>query len=230
MRRLKRIFLTSRRDPVPSSGEVRDAVDEKLADFLAGLGLEVIILPNHPANFKRALASLKPDGIVLSGGNDVDPKRYRSKGPARNVSRDRDAVELEAVRWCKARRLPLVGICRGLQLVNVAFGGTLSHDLGGKGPSHVAVSHDVRFTEDFPLPRWRGKRARVNSFHNHGVAPWDLARGLKAMALSPDGLIEALRHPTLPIFAVQWHPERKGSPTALDKALFKAALLGKRTK
>lgn len=226
--KMKRILLTARVDTVAATGEKRDAVDVKLAEFLASLGLQVLIVPNHLPNFRRLLADLRPDGIVLSGGNDIDPKRYRRPGPAREVSAARDAVELAAVAYSRAEGVPLVGVCRGLQLVNVAFGGTLSHDLQKSGHNHVAVRHPVKLLDAFPIPAYRNRRVTVNSYHNHGVTPADLAPGLLPMAVSREGLVEALRHPHLPIFAVQWHPERKGSPAALDRALFKKALGGRR--
>jgi putative glutamine amidotransferase len=224
-----RLLVTCRRDPVPATGEVRDAVDEKLVALLAGLGHEVHIAPNHPSNFRRMIATVRPEGLVLSGGNDVDPRLYSGRGPARNVSRDRDELELSALGHCRRLGLPVLGICRGLQVINVAFGGALSHDLGLRDgrPAHVATRHPVRLLEDFPVPAWRGRRATVNSFHNHGVAESDLARSLAPMAISPDGLIEGLRHRRLPIFAVQWHPERKGAPSALDRDLLRKIFGGK---
>ena len=80
---------------------------------------------------------------------------------------------------------PLVGICRGLQLVNVAFGGKLTNHLAKHGPNHAGTRHDVQLLDTFPLSAWRGKRLKVNSYHNHGVMPKGLARGLVAMAVSP---------------------------------------------
>jgi gamma-glutamyl-gamma-aminobutyrate hydrolase PuuD len=209
---MKKVMLTARMDTVERTGEVRDAVDTMLSEFLASLGLEVIIVPNHLRNFRRLLASFKPDAIVLSGGNDV------GSAPSR------DAVERAAVRWSRLHRKPLLGVCRGLQLINVAFGGKLAKNLARKGPDHAGTRHAVRILETFPLAAWRGRTIEVNSYHNHGVKPDGLAPRLIAMALSPDGLVEALRHTDLPIYAVQWHPEREGAPRGLDKALFKAAL------
>lgn len=224
-----RLLLTCRRDPTPS-GEVRDAVDIDLVSLLTKLGHEVHLVANDPDNLPAILRAVKPQGVVLSGGNDVDPKRYRRKGPARNVSKERDAVEFALVEHCRNRKLPLVALCRGLQVVNVAFGGTLSHDLGtGDGRTgHVRTSHAVRLLEAFPKSSMRGRRVRVNSFHNHGVVDGDLAPGLVPMAISADGVVEALRHPSLPILAVQWHPERAGTSKSADAAIFSAAFGAKR--
>lgn len=225
---MKRIFLTLRSDPARNGAETRDAIDKALTDFLLGLGYTVILVPNDPANAKRLLSALPPDGVVLSGGNDVDPALYSKGGRHKGVNVDprRDRTELELVAYCRRRKLPLIGVCRGQQLLNVALGGTLSHTLGeGDGrSSHEAVSHPVRLSDRFPLAAWRGRRVKVNSFHNHGVARENLFPGAISLAESPDGVIEALRHPRLPLFAVQWHPERKGSPAALDKALFRHVL------
>jgi putative glutamine amidotransferase len=228
------ILLTTRVDAAPRGGEIRDGIDQALVRFLADLGFTVVIVPNDPVNLRRMLRVLPFDGAVLSGGNDIEPARYLRrprKAPPQaagsGYSPSRDETELALVAYCRQRRIPLVGVCRGLQLLNVALGGTLTRDIAEEAGNHVAIQHSIRLTESIPLPKYRGKSLKVNSYHRQGVLPSDLAPGAVALALSGDGVIEALRHPTLPLFGIQWHPERKGSPSAFDRLLFRHVLKGK---
>ena len=159
------------------------------------------------------------DGLVLTGGIDVCPERY-GETPHRTVKRtdaDRDAFEIELIEGALARDLPILAICRGHQLLNVAFGGKLLQHI--EDGSHRADFHDPAVPS-----RWHrvllepGSRLRdlfgaadieVNSRHHQAVLPETLAPGLIATALSPDGLIEGVesaRHRW--VIGVQWHPER----------------------
>lgn len=167
------------------------------------------------------------DGLLLSGGVDVDPERYgeaRLNGTVETHS-GRDAMELELLERALASGAAVFGICRGLQLLNVAFGGTLWQDLPAQRPGGVPHSfprseghlparaaHVVRLEEGLPpgLPLAAALAASdgeyVNSRHHQAVK--DLAPGLVALASSPDGLVEALARPGPPfVAAVQWHPE-----------------------
>ena len=157
------------------------------------------------------------DALLLPGGGDVHPRFYgRRSARAVDVDEARDEFELALFRRFAAAHKPVFGVCRGLQLVNVALGGTLRRHIDGH--SRIAgedTTHDVRV--DDPLLRaLYGERFRVNSAHHQAAE--QLGAGLRATAWAADGTIEALRHDTLPIFAVQWHPERLGDAglTLLD--------------
>jgi putative glutamine amidotransferase len=160
------------------------------------------------------------DGLIITGGADVDPLRYGAD-PAdptlRRVSRIRDDNELRALACARSLGLPVFAICRGAQLVNVAFGGTLYVDLRRDLP--VAIehmepedalaqpSHTVDVRSDTRLSRWLGTSGSipVNSSHHQGIR--DVGAGLTASAFATDGLIEAIELPDEPVVAVQWHPE-----------------------
>ena len=155
------------------------------------------------------------DGIVLSGGADVDPDRYGEDRSAQCgvVETERDAWELALVQAAMAAGLPLLGICRGIQVLNVAFGGTLIQDLedrGGGGHQRDDVArgvtvHSVELEPGSLAASLYGTLRQVNSLHHQAVDR--LGAGLVASGHAPDGTVEALEMPGAPVLGVQWHPE-----------------------
>ena len=142
------------------------------------------------------------DGLFLTGGGDSDPLLYgQSRGAKLSpVSKMRDENELSLVLSFFARKKPVFGVCRGMQCVNVALGGTLHQDIA----SHAGTRHIVRFCENSPFAPLR--EAVVNSFHHQSAAR--LAPPLFPAAVARDGTIEAVSSNVSPVLAVQWHPER----------------------
>lgn len=163
------------------------------------------------------------DGVFLPGGADIDPANYGEERHPRCDTSDppRDAVELMLVRWAMADRKPVLGVCRGLQIVNLATGGTLYQDIAEQMPG--AIKHDYfpfggRYARDYLAhdvtvePRSRladiyGAGAlKVNSMHHQGVRR--LGERLAPTAVAPDGLVEGLESVDGSyLVAVQWHPE-----------------------
>lgn len=176
------------------------------------------------------------DGLVLTGGGDIAPGRYgASPGPhLAGLDPERDSLEITLAQWAIEARMPLLGICRGQQVVNVALGGSLFQDISSELPQ--ALRHDAHGDGD--PPRWHevhlqpGTRLHrligrasvtVNSFHHQAVSA--LGRGLIASAAAVDGIIEGIELPDPPFaLAVQWHPERMARhPSSL--ALFRGLTL-----
>jgi putative glutamine amidotransferase len=179
-------------------------------------GVPVVLPPVRPEDAGRVLDRL--DGLLLSGGVDVDPSLYgRAPHPKLGrVNRRRDDFELALVREALERDLPTLGICRGQQVLNVARGGTLVQDIPSQWTG--AMDHDARGrrwrrTHDvdvLPGTRLRALLRRdsvaVNSFHHQAVS--DLGDGLVVSARSRDGVVEGLEMPGRRfVVAVQWHPE-----------------------
>lgn len=164
----------------------------------------------------RAVFSSVPDealacgGLLLTGGGDLEPWRYGQANTAsRGLEPERDAAELALLERFTAAGKPVLGICRGLQTINVFFGGTLIQDL----PGHSAVEgrdrlHTVR-TVPGALFELFGGETVVNSAHHQAAG--ELGRGLRAVQWAPDGVVEAVEHRGLPVLGVQWHPERMDS-------------------
>jgi putative glutamine amidotransferase len=178
----------------------------------------ILITPAHsPASIAALLDACS--GLVLSGGEDVDPSHYGEQpSPALGtVEPLRDAMEFCAVAVAGELRLPILGICRGLQVLNVHFGGTLYQDIATERPSDLRHqqqepwgqrSHSATVRPDSMLHSLVGReQLHINSFHHQAVK--HLGRGLRVTARADDGLVEAIEHEAHPwLLGVQWHPER----------------------
>ena len=178
------------------------------------------------------------NGILLAGGNDVDPNRYGDEplDELGEVNPLRDDFEIRLVKMAAERSMPVLGICRGIQSLNVAMGGTLWQDIpsqyrrtdGRKGLAHSQTradhftSHCVTIEKETLLYRVIGEATiRVNTFHHQAVRM--PAPCLRVGACASDGLIESVEHPSLPFFlGVQWHPERYFDRDKTAMALFQA--------
>jgi len=163
-------------------------------------GTPTIICPHPQEDFERLFNFI--DVFVLPGGEDVNPLNYEE---VPDYSTGRPSTQLEyfdnaVLREVMKTRKPIIGICRGLQALNVYFDGTLSQHLWfhkRNNYSREDLVHEI-------IPQ-DGKKFKVNSMHHQGIKK--LGVGLIELARSNDGIIEAITHEALPIFAVQWHPE-----------------------
>ncbi|HIQ83096.1 MAG TPA: type 1 glutamine amidotransferase [Candidatus Pullichristensenella stercorigallinarum] len=167
------------------------------------------------------------DAMIFSGGCDVDPVHYgqaREPGCGR-IDPRRDQIELALADLVLGRNIPVLGICRGLQMLNVVLGGTLKQDIPNHRVSETSddpIWHDVRIDPSSRLAQIAGTdRARVNSYHHQAIDR--LADGLVATAWAEDGTIEAMEMPGERFFVgLQWHPEKSLREDELSKAVFKA--------
>jgi putative glutamine amidotransferase len=191
-----------------------------------------VVLPNVSAEEAPEYVA-RVDGLLLSGGVDVDPHAYGAEPHPKlgEVDPVRDRFEIALVKAARTAGLPILGVCRGMQLANVAFGGTLFQDIPAQVPGAILhdqstvdlhqPSHGVTLEEGTQLWKLVGAgRARVNSFHHQAVDR--LAEGFRATARSSDGVLEAMEHESGPFFqCVQWHPERLADDP-VTRALFQA--------
>jgi putative glutamine amidotransferase len=199
---------TLRRHGEPPQAEMALGLTYMRAIERAG-GVPVVLPPLEAGAMATLLDRL--DGVCLSGGPDLDPAAYGARahellGPT-EPSLDRFELELAAA--ADARGLPLLGVCRGAQALNVARGGTLHQHLDGHRQSELATqpTHAVRLTQRSRAARTlRMCAAEVNSFHHQAVD--QLGGNLRASAWAPDGTIEAIEDPRHPfLLGVQWHAE-----------------------
>jgi putative glutamine amidotransferase len=164
------------------------------------------------------------DGLVLSGGGDVDPRLYGEvPGPQSGIHDPlRDAFEIGIVNAARELGMPVLGVCRGAQLINVAYGGTLVNDLAvGVGESHASYAypreyrgHSVTFVEGSLADELYGPTTIVNSFHHQAV---DLTGvGVVVTGRAKDEVVESIEVPGSPVLGVQWHPECFGGDPAFD--------------
>lgn len=202
-------------------------------DGVAAAGGLPLMLPLTADEDDLDRACVLCDGFLFTGGQDVSPRVY-GQTPLPQCGETcprRDAMESGLLRRAMALDKPVLGICRGIQFINAALGGTLWQDLPTQRPSDIrhqqsppydAPAHAVSLIPDAPLARLLGTdELAVNSYHHQAVR--DLAPALRPMAFSPDGLVEAAYHPGQRfLWAVQWHPEFAWKRSEDALAIFRA--------
>jgi putative glutamine amidotransferase len=210
------------RTVLPDSGplaEPAQAVGESYVRAIERAGGVPVFLPSNLGPEAAVEIAGRLQGILLTGGRDVDPVHFGEE-PKRGlgvIEPIRDVLEIALCRFAEEADLPLLGICRGIQVLNVAFGGGVIQDLEGSGGEYL--NHDLTTYQDGPghsveiLPETKlreilgADRLRVNSHHHQIVG--DVAASLTVNARAPDGAIEGLEHPGRQfMIGVQWHPER----------------------
>ncbi len=216
------IAVTARRKV--EGGRDRLVLNNAYVDAVRRAGLVPLVIPSSLDPTEAPTVLRHVSGLLLTGGEDVGPERYRASPHAKLGETDpaRDALELALVTAARERGLPLLGICRGIQILNVALGGTLFQDLPSERPGPIDHAdmeqrHDVRLAPDSKLSAALGATTTsVNSRHHQAIR--DLAPGLRAAAWAPDGLVEAVEGIDPPwTMAVQWHPEDDGDPTVFQR-------------
>ena len=232
------IGITTRLRDLPSSAGTSPTHTLNKAYTLAverAGGVPVLLTSQDPASAPAILDRL--DGVILSGGGDIDPVNYSGNAAEASlygIESERDAFEFAIIRGAQSRKLPLLAICRGMQVVNVALGGSLHEDIQShiegssdhflsgedvyRTPIHVTIDGDCRLGKLLNTTE-----VAVNSIHHQSVK--ELAPGLSAVGWGNDGVVEAVEHedPEWAFQGVQWHPEflsEKGDLAAL--AIFEA--------
>ncbi len=151
------------------------------------------------------------DGLLLCGGSDTDPKYYGQEiNGAVDIDYERDACEFELCKAYVKAGKPIFGICRGFQLINIVFGGNMHQHIENAdrhtSGTEVDLVHNALAKEGSLLYELYGKEFAVNSHHHQALDK--VADGFDITVMSDDGVIEAIEHKNLPVFGVQWHPER----------------------
>ena len=217
--------------PAASDEHRRHSIPEVYIDCVVQAGGLPLILPNIHASHVPAYLD-RIDGLVLSGGYDVDPETFgEHPHPELGiVDFTRDAFELALCHGVRARGIPTFPICRGLQILNVAYGGTLIQHIPAQVEEPIchaqrtirrsSLGHTIDIVEGSHLHELAGTlRTRVNSYHHQAAR--EVGEGLVVSARAPDGVIEGLEDPSHPwLVSVQWHPERR-LEDPLSQALFR---------
>lgn len=204
---MTRIGVTQRVEVVEEYGERRDCLDQAWVPLFESFGLTAVPLPNTVEDVKTYLTELNLSGLVLTGGNDLDVV-----SDPENPAPERDRFERSALKVARDRHWPVLGVCRGLQLVNVFYGGSIDSVEG-----HIGHPHEVDFADWLDLP----ETATVNSYHGYGIRGLDLAAELDPVGIAADDTIEAVRHSEWDLVAVMWHPERDDL-NAIDEEIITA--------
>jgi gamma-glutamyl-gamma-aminobutyrate hydrolase PuuD len=205
-----RIAVTQRVHDLADRGERRDAVDQAWTPWITAGGDVPVLVPNRLDDPVAYVQSLGVDALLLTGGNDL------SHLPgAQQPAPERDATERALLEHARATRLPVLAVCRGMQMLVDSWGGVTTRVEG-----HVATRHALRSIAD---TRWPIRSGPVNSFHDWGVEPAGVPDALAVVAVAPDETVEAVAHVDLPQVGVMWHPERAPADPC-DRALLDALL------
>lgn len=189
--------------------------EQYIKAIIAAKGNPILITPNLPQNLDVLIEQC--DGLLVTGGSDANPNLYKQNNHEKTsgIDDEIDALDFLLIQECFKYHKPIFGICRGLQMINIAFGGTLIQDIpsqysqmreGGHMQTKPGnqVEHLVYFTPDTYAHQVFGDAYGVNSFHHQAI--FHLGKQLRVSGVSEDGIIEAIEGDKL--FAVQWHPER----------------------
>ena len=178
----KFILISMRQDYFYNGKELRFCIDTKLIDWVSSLGFRPLLVSDlNTLNFFLKQKNLKIKGILLSGGNNINKNSLRYK------------IEKRLADVSKNKKIPLLGICHGLQFINFLEKGTLK-----KIKNHVGINHKIKSNSNYPL--------KVNSFHKYGIKK--LGRNFEIIAYSEDNQIEAIKHKKYNWLGWMWHPER----------------------
>jgi putative glutamine amidotransferase len=226
---MKNILITQRASKDKYGCNI-DFLEHSYINYLEKFNIKLIVIPNSTAHLEEYF-DLNIQGIILSGGNDVNPELYGEENKkSSDISNDRDRCEKKILDIAVEKKIPLLGICRGLQFSNVYFGGKINQDLHQKcGDKHLpAQDHRVVLKENTIIDCLKSQEILVNSYHNQAVFPEDLSSELKTFVFEKEsGLIEGIYHPQLPLAAIQWHPEREKEVKLIDKLLIESFLESK---
>lgn len=201
----KRIGITMRAVMAETCPEPRDALALDWAKYMNFVLPDTLWMPvpNLGEDIVEFAKAWQLDGLILSGGNDIGENSLR------------DRTEQLLLEYCIENAKPVLGVCRGLQLLQTSLGGKLELC---EQSEHVATQHSVTITEDPSGTSWTGDR-RVNSFHRYGVRVSDLQHSLQALATTRDGWVEAALLENRKVLGLMWHPEREAQYSLEDKAV-----------
>lgn len=220
------IIAISQRQDRNKYGSLIDNLDSAYTKYFGKFGVKLLPVPNSAEYVDYYLKKLPIKAIILSSGNDINPKMYGSNEKSESISVERDLTEKRILEVSIKKKLPVLGLCRGMQFINVFFGGKLiniKRDTQSR-IEHVASIHRVKITSQ-AAAKLIGNSFDANSYHNNGISKKTLSKDLRVFAGSDDGLIEGLYHPKLPIAAIMWHPERKSPDKKVNEKIVRAFLI-----
>ena len=218
---MRRIGITQRVVYVDRIKERRDVLDQRWYGFADALGVLLIPIPNDSKECIRYVEELEINGLIFSGGNNIGlhgKELIQGKSLQKDdVAYERDKTEINLSEWATKNYQPIVGVCRGMQVLNAYYGGTLSKV---DAKQHVATKHNIEFI-DREFRNHYLEDPVVNSYHNWGITCDGLAKSLNPLAMYGESEVEAFKHHNFPFFGIMWHPERYSELRNSDLSLFR---------
>ncbi len=204
------ILITQRHEP-NKHGDWIDSLENEYVEFFESFEMNLVPVSNTSKNIAEMLSTYKPRGIILSGGESI------------GLSKEREKRESQLIDFAVNENIPVLGICRGMQFINVYFGGKLIDidRIDKTGEYKDIRTHKIKIVNESLGDLLGGNREpSTNSYHEQGILKEGLGTDIGVFGVFEGlGLVEGLYHEKYPIAGVQWHPERKASSTALDKVL-----------
>ena len=189
-----KIGISSRIINAENYDEKRDAISHDWSQLLEKIESNIIFIPNKLIHVEDFLNDIGVNGLILSGGDNIGDDKQR------------DDTEIKILNFAIKNKIPLLGVCRGMQVINKFFSGSIEKN---NNSSHVGNSHIVNFTNNNIISSLKKNYLEVNSFHNNIITNSNLGKNIEAFAITDnDKTIEGFFHTSLPIVGVMWHPER----------------------
>jgi len=213
-------------------GDYRDSLENNYFNYYENLGLKLIPISNSSKKIIDYFKELPIEGLILTGGQDINPLSYNQESIyAKDFSDLRDKTEMSLLEISIERNLPVFCNCRGMQMMNVFFGGSLIQNINSQLSNeinHVAKSHKIEIIDGKTYDFLKKRYFIVNSYHNQGINKICLSKELIPFAISVDDkIIEGIYHPKYPIAGVQWHPEREMLDKSINLKLIKNFINGR---
>ena len=188
-----KIGISLRIMKAPNYDESRDAIGHDWAQFLEKIELVPIFIPNNLENTSKFLNDVEIEGLIISGGDNLGDYPQR------------DSTEKSLLEYGIKNKIPIFGVCRGMQIINDFFGGDV---IKTSTQNHVDTSHNINIVNPLNYKIFDLNSIEVNSFHNNIINSDILGENLDPFAIADDKTTEGFYHKTFPIIGVMWHPER----------------------
>ncbi|MDC1139762.1 gamma-glutamyl-gamma-aminobutyrate hydrolase family protein [Candidatus Pelagibacter sp.] len=195
---IKKIFISQRLDEVGKFNEKRNNLDVRFLEIFEKLNMIPILIPNNTTLSKKIIKNVKVSGIILSPGGDALKKDIRYD------------TEILLLNYAKKNDIPLLGICRGAQAINIYFGGKIK-----------VIQNHVRKKHILKSDLTNKKNIKTNCYHDYGIKSHYLAKNLQVLGTSSDNSIELFKHKSKKIMGMMWHPERFKKLREFELKIFK---------
>ena len=203
---MKNIAVVQRVEFIEKRNEFCDALDQKWTDLLLSVNLFPIFLPNNISYVNKFIKKKKIGGLLISGGGSLI--KYNGSNP------ERDEIDTVMIDFSIKNNIPILGICRGMQSIQNYFGNNIKII-----KNHVHKNHSLNILGNSKIEKLLRQYDKVNSFHEYGSKESNME--IITLAMSEDGVVEAIRHINKEIYGIMWHPEREIPYSNLDKLLLK---------